>query len=105
MALASPSRPESAKWPMARARSSPNWCSCRARSAAAGDRLIDRAISAPVSKRFAASVSARGSVHRLLRPDWHDLRLTGQGLGTMERAAYDRMKVLETTHWWFLGRR
>jgi SAM-dependent methyltransferase len=23
----------------------------------------------------------------------------------MERAAYDRMKVLETTHWWFLGRR
>ncbi len=23
----------------------------------------------------------------------------------MERAAYDRMKVLETSHWWFLGRR
>jgi SAM-dependent methyltransferase len=23
----------------------------------------------------------------------------------MERGAYDRMKVLETTHWWFLGRR
>lgn len=23
----------------------------------------------------------------------------------MERAAYDRMKTLETTHWWFLGRR
>ena len=23
----------------------------------------------------------------------------------MERAAYDRMRVLETSHWWFLGRR
>jgi SAM-dependent methyltransferase len=23
----------------------------------------------------------------------------------MERAAYDRMRVLETAHWWFLGRR